>query len=1148
MLLFERSVRGIGVYRGEARVLVAAGGEVFAISGRPVNSASRPAEFALSPQQGLVRALEAFGSPGLSPAAFVPGEADAAGFQRFEVPSGLPLTAPLRIRPAYFPGHISLEPAFVIELLSADPASSRAERLVVSAVDGALLAREDLVASAHTYRVYASSSGGSTPLESPQTAITPHPSGTPNGFSPTAIPSALVTMEGFNTGPGGMADPWLTPGATTTNGNNVDAYADLGGSDGFSPATDLRAQTTAAGVFDHGYDFAADPLASSTQSSAAITQLFFTTNWLHDWYYDSGFDEAAGNAQGSNFGRGGVGGDVLLAEAQNGGGQGENLNNANMMTPSDGVSPRMQIFLWSGPRITSLALSPGGSVSVNTADFGPQAFDLTANVALAADGTGPDTSDACEPLSSVAGQIALINRGTCSFAQKVEAAQAAGAVGVVIANNAPGSAPGMAGTAPGVTIPVLSVSQGDGAALATSLLQGAVSATMSSSVAPRRSGSFDSSVVAHEWGHYLQERLRPCATPGCRAMSEGWGDFVALHMLLGAGESPSGAFPVGSYSGRAVTPDVYFGIRRLPYSTNLDINPLTFRYLADSAGLPGGVPINDFGAPNSEVHNAGEVWAAMLFHAYANLIDAVTASGGTFAEAQRLISDYVVQGLSLMPPDTTFLEARDAILAAAAASDPGHAQALAEAFAARGAGSCAVGPDRYSDDFEGIVESFSVSPRIEVEALELLDSPVCNNDDDGVLDAGEEGLLRIWLNNAGYGTASDVEIALDAAVTSSDLLFDAGQTSLAVLSPFTTDYVDLKVSLAPGVTGLTAVNLGVQVTTHDACEPEVSFEQSLWLNHDPAPSLVEDVEISNSGFEFTGADADQAWSREQTSPPLNHFFQGVNLGFVSDTALVTPEIQVATTGPFVVNFSHRFSFEASDGQTWDGAVIELSTDDGATYQDITTWVPSPYNGTVFASASNPLGGRAAFTGQSSGWPDETDLSLDFGDALAGQTVRLRFRIGSDEVQGAEGWSIDDLNLAGVDGMPFTSLVADTREECVPIPDATGGTSGSGSGATDGSGAESSGGGGTAGDVGVGADSGSGAAGGSALGSGATSASGGAPVGGSDGAGAGGPGDSSGCGCSAPGRSPKGLQALAVLLLGLLSRLRRREPSGVLTPR
>src|SRR5690606_36352840 len=144
---------------------------------------------------------------------------------------------------------------------------------------------------------------------------------------------------------------------------------------------------------------------------------------------------------------------------------------------SDGVSPRMQIFLWSGPRITSLALSPGGSVSVNTADFGPQAFDLTANVALAADGTGPDTSDACEPLSSVAGQIALINRGTCSFAQKVEAAQAAGAVGVVIANNAPGSAPGMAGTAPGVTIPVLSVSQGDGAALATSLLQGAVSAT-----------------------------------------------------------------------------------------------------------------------------------------------------------------------------------------------------------------------------------------------------------------------------------------------------------------------------------------------------------------------------------------------------------------------------------------------------------------------------------------------------------------------------------------------------------------------------------------------------------------------------------------------------------------------------------------------
>ena len=56
------------------------------------------------------------------------------------------------------------------------------------------------------------------------------------------------------------------------------------------------------------------------------------------------FDEAAGNAQASNFGRGGFSGDAINAEAQDFSG----LNNANMSTPDDGLPPRMQVFLWTG--------------------------------------------------------------------------------------------------------------------------------------------------------------------------------------------------------------------------------------------------------------------------------------------------------------------------------------------------------------------------------------------------------------------------------------------------------------------------------------------------------------------------------------------------------------------------------------------------------------------------------------------------------------------------------------------------------------------------------------------------------------------------------------------------------------------------------
>jgi L-aminopeptidase/D-esterase-like protein len=43
---------------------------------------------------------------------------------------------------------------------------------------------------------------------------------------------------------------------------------------------------------------------------AALTQLFYTNNWLHDAFYDAGFNEAAGNAQQDDFGRGGLGGGI----------------------------------------------------------------------------------------------------------------------------------------------------------------------------------------------------------------------------------------------------------------------------------------------------------------------------------------------------------------------------------------------------------------------------------------------------------------------------------------------------------------------------------------------------------------------------------------------------------------------------------------------------------------------------------------------------------------------------------------------------------------------------------------------------------------------------------------------------------------------
>src|SRR5207244_9046363 len=110
------------------------------------------------------------------------------------------------------------------------------------------------------------------------------------------IPSSLVSMEGFNTNISGLPDPWLPSGATQTRGNNVDAYTDQLPPDGFSNG-DLRATTTATGVFDRAYDPLANATANQTQMMAAVTSAFYVTNWLHDYWYVSGFTEAAHNAQ-----------------------------------------------------------------------------------------------------------------------------------------------------------------------------------------------------------------------------------------------------------------------------------------------------------------------------------------------------------------------------------------------------------------------------------------------------------------------------------------------------------------------------------------------------------------------------------------------------------------------------------------------------------------------------------------------------------------------------------------------------------------------------------------------------------------------------------------------------------------------------------
>jgi len=161
------------------------------------------------------------------------------------------------------------------------------------------------------------------------------------------------------------------------------------------------------------------------------------------------------------------------------------INTGNLAFSGPAATNAAPAFLGGVPTLFVNAPVPplAPSYAIGTASFGPAVPQggVTGELVLANDGSAP-TSDACQPLvngASVAGRIALIDRGTCTFALKAEAAQAAGAVAVIIANNVAGVAPPtLGGASATLTIPTVSVSLETGNALKAQLGAGVVNVTI----------------------------------------------------------------------------------------------------------------------------------------------------------------------------------------------------------------------------------------------------------------------------------------------------------------------------------------------------------------------------------------------------------------------------------------------------------------------------------------------------------------------------------------------------------------------------------------------------------------------------------------------------------------------------------------------
>jgi large repetitive protein len=1048
LVVLRQKIGGIDVLERDAKVLMDQSLSLVAIGGaiHPAGFAhDKLGAFSLQAADAIARSIDDLYGTSLSGGDLAPADDAAPAGQNTETSGeyrsfalsksaasrdlGVRFVRPAHARKVYFPASERLVPAYKVEIFAqaASQPSDDAYAFIVAADDGRILRRTNLTQDAFTYRVYADTTGRYTPKDGPLQDFNPHPTGVPGGTQPSFATPSLITIDGFNS----SHDPWLAANASETRGNNADAYIDNGSPDGFS-AGDLRATITSPSTFDRVYDPSSEPAATNDQKMAAVTSAFYITNWLHDDWYDVGFDEAAGNAQASNYGRGGKEGDALLVEVQDSFALGSK-NNANASTPDDGTSPRLQFYVFDGPVSASLTLTPGGTRQVGVAGFGPKNAQIAGNVVVAVDGGGASTSDGCESfVNNVAGKIVLVDRGTCSFRRKVYNAQSAGAIGVIVANHVAGEAPPMpdesSPTTPEVNIPALSISQADGASLKAAIAAGAVNASLARQQGANRDSGLDANIVAHEWGHYLHHRLVDCGTDQCKAQSEGWGDFVALHMSLRAGDNLSGAFVMSQYASAVFSNDgSYFGIRRFPYSTDFSKNALTFKHITNGVVLPS-VPGMPGSNANSEVHNAGEVWAAMMFEGYVALQQRATgaAPAYSFDEARKRMASYVVGGMKLAPSQPTFTEQRDAILAFAAARDMADVQALAAAFARRGAGTCAVSPPRDSSTFEGVVESFEVKPRASIESV-VVDDAAASCDSDGYIDSGETGRVVVRIANGGQAPLTGAQVTVTSKLAGTT--FPKGATlTVPTVAPYASADVIFEVMLAPSASPK-GLDLKVDLAAPSACTTSATVDLVRHTNVDekPASSAKDDVEASATSWSAKDLDshvlATSIWKREDVSPGVRAW-HATDHPAPSDTALESPSFNVGAT-PFSVSFSHRYQFEIDD-QPYDGAVVEVSID-GADWVDASTLSAPHYGGRIgdfVGSATNALKGRQGYVGQSAGWPARTTETLEFGTALAGKVVKIRFRVGTDDMVGAFGWEIDDIQVTGATNTPFASLVAD----------------------------------------------------------------------------------------------------------------------------
>ena len=242
------------------------------------------------------------------------------------------------------------------------------------------------------------------------------------------------------------------------------------------------------------------------------------------------------------------------------------------------------------------------------------------------------------------------------------------------------------------------------------------------------------------------------------------------------------------------------------------------------------------------------------------------------------------------------------------------------------------------------------------------------------------------------------------------------------------DYADLASALQQACNNLVG---SAGITTAD-CVEVTDAVAAVEMSTDPPAARAPEAPVCGSGpvpvdlffdnLENTGSGnwtAQSDWYYPQSGNPFNFDATYATSGTQNLWGYDRPTVGAYSTSmnssvaipaglTTYLRFNHAYGFDDDAGHAYDGGILEYSINNGTSWSDLGPLLTDGgYNGTLTTTNSNnPLKGRNAFVRESNGYKSSrANLS-----SLAGQSVRIRFRIGTDFIVDDYGWFIDDIRI------------------------------------------------------------------------------------------------------------------------------------------